>query len=128
MRRRRPKRLRTRVDKDATVAMHFKDRESYVALDGRHVYRGLDAERIRLEAYVEWHKSGRLCHRCGKALPSWMVPEWEHLKSKGRNLRDDHPRNRAFSHQACHRKAHNREPRWSKQEVASIAGGLNTCA
>lgn len=117
IRSRRPTSKRTRVDREATAAMHFLNRDSYVHLDGRHIYCGQDA-RVRYGiAHYKWVEEGRLCGRCGKYV-AIGEENWEHVIPKGNHgvTRDDHPRNRAFIHgmdyrvkEDCHRAAHNRE-------------------
>ena len=106
----------TRIDKFATAACGFKDKRSHVTLDGRHLYYGKDAELARYYAWCIWDG---LCAICGKACSLMSDLDWEHIKSKGLHARDDHPRNRRFSHHACHMKAHNREVRWSAKEPAN---------
>lgn len=119
MRRRRPTRLRMRVDREQTAAMNFRDRDSAVMNDGRHLYFGADAEGARQEAFRTWNG---VCARCGKFTNQ---PHWHHIRSKGLHLRDDHPRNREFLCPTCHLLGHNREPRWTRKEVAEMAQGLN---
>ena len=104
------KRQPLRIDRDATAACGFKDKRSHVTLDGRHLYYGEDAELARYYAWCIWDG---LCAICGLPANDWEI-DWEHIASKGLHARDDHPRNRQFSHHACHMKAHNREPLWSK--------------
>ena len=103
----------TRIDREATAAMGFKDKRSHVTLDGRHLYYGEDAADQRHAALMTWMLfADSLCATC-KQYARAVDVDWEHIKSKGLHARDDHPRNRRFSHHACHMKAHNREVRWS---------------
>lgn len=129
MRRRRPAKLRMKRDAEATAAMCFEERNSYVHLSGRHIYVGADAAKARATAYREWEAAGRKCYRCGEPVVG-EEPDWEHLIPKGSHGcdRDDHPRNRAFSHSMfserfdCHRKQHPRDLRWTaRTEEAGAA-------
>lgn len=119
MRRRRPTRLRTRIDREATAAMEFRSKDSYVALDGRHVYYGEDAAAAYVKAHRVWVAEGRKCGFCQMDVRAGDE-HWHHVRSKGRHLRDDHPRNRAFVHTLCHEKIHGREPRFYEKNVPAV--------
>ena len=118
MRRRRPAKKRNDVDWEATNAMAFRDRASCILVDGRWILAGRDAATARETAYREWEAAGRKCYRCGEPVVG-EEPDWEHLDAKGRGRRDDHPRNRRFSHSMfserfdCHRKQHPRQIKWT---------------
>lgn len=119
MRRRRPARLRECVDREATAARHFLDKNSYIAIDGREIYEGQDAVLARFFAWCEWDG---ICGLCGKPMARGEKEDWDHIQSKGKNLRDDHPRNRQFVHgmfsaAGCHRKKHNREPQLGRADA-----------
>lgn len=109
--------------------MAFRDRASCILIDGRWILAGVDHAAARHLAQNAWEAAGRKCYRCGKYVRPGDE-DWEHLDAKGKGKRDDHPRNRAFSHGMfsefdCHRKQHPRELKWTKREVAEIAKGLN---
>lgn len=109
------------VDREATAARGFADKQSYIAIDGREVYYGQDAVDAYNAAFERW--DGR-CAKCGRKIPPGMA-EWHHKQSKGKYLRDDHERNREFicgwfMNPPCHMLEHGRFPRWTPkaEEVA----------
>ena len=109
-------------DLEATSAMHFLDPRSKACINGAHFYYGQDAMNAYEEAYNIWKLGGRVCDICGH--PVTGKPDWEHTIPRGNHgeNRDDHPRNRRFTHSmfdpknSCHRDKHGREPRWSKKQ------------
>ena len=114
VRRQRKVKDRLSVDWPATHAARFSDKRSYVALDGRWVCCGSDMVERRGEVY---RRDKGICQMCGSHV-SWNKGEAHHVKSKGRNLRDDRTSNLAWScgrytENRCHAKEHNREVKWS---------------
>ena len=108
----------TSRDIAATAAQHFVDKRSKVCISGAWHLHGQDARDAYDKAYKDWNAAGRLCGRCGFFVAK-EDEDWEHVKAKSKG-RDDHPRNRRFSHgmfsrHPCHRNEHNREIRWSKK-------------
>lgn len=103
-------------DVEATKSANFTDHRSKICLNGNHFYYGRDATRAYNLAYALWAALGRICAICKR--PVRGKPDWEHKVPKGSKgyRRDDHPRNRQFTHsmrakEPCHRAKHNREVR-----------------
>lgn len=122
MRRRRRAKDRLCRDAEATAKRGFKNRDSFVAHDGRVVLYGVDAADAYERAYLLWDGN---CGLCGLPV-RFGDAERHHIRSKGRHLRDDRDENQVFVHRRCHREKHNREVQWTRKAVAEIAGGLNT--
>lgn len=103
-------------DREATRTMQFFDQRSKVCLNGAHFYYGKDAEAAYEQAFLLWDGN---CYLCGRLVRG--KADWEHVIPKGNHgvTRDDHPRNRRFSHRMldpfndCHRAKHNREIKWT---------------
>src|SRR5262245_40822994 len=104
--------LRNRRDEDATKAMGFKDKKSFVSMAGHEYLFGRDTETRRKEVFED--ARGR-CWHCG-AYYGWYYGEMDHIRSgygpqrcwcftKSRcvNLRWSCPK--------CHRERHGRYPR-----------------
>lgn len=119
------------TDREATRARKFKSRLSKVLFDGREILRGRDMEARRREVF---ERDGYRCQmpvtrpkitsdggisyedaKCGRwvtfepgpnkgDLAHWPIARW-----KGR---DDRASNLIAACKACHRRQHNREPRF----------------
>jgi len=120
LRKHRPTRLRTRVDREATAKMQFLHRDSYIHLDGREFLFGADKSKRHDEIR---DRVGGFCQLACSTVRRvanyvWATGEWHHdpPKSKGG---DDSLQGGKWACRPCHRAAHNREPKFYQKESSN---------
>lgn len=110
-----PKKWRLSVDEEATAHAGFKDRRSFVHLDGRLFLFGVDMSEQCDRVY---ERDKGICQACGGHVARKFA-EIDHIKSKGMHPRDDSMTNLQtlcgnWTFNRCHKVKTGRETRFGE--------------
>jgi hypothetical protein len=91
-------------DPQETAARNFKDKKSYVALDGREILYGRDRE----DRYIEVIKRDKgICQHCHNRVEYWQGYDVHHVKHRrNKQQHDDRMENLILVHRNCHNLLH----------------------
>lgn len=107
-------RKRHAFDPEATAAMQFADKRSYVTVDGKQFRLGTDMIRIREAVYL---RDMGICQECKKPI-GLSQDELDHFPLSRGQGGDDSMENLRIVHRRCHVLRHVR-PLWTPKEKST---------